>query len=82
MQNFRTLGQPLLGEKFVTRKRKKERKIIPLLRPNILLGLPGLCMIDPTLGPPSTPAVFLRLKICNRSLVFGQCSLFVELYYI
>ena len=42
MQNFRTLGQPLLGEKFVTRKRKKERKIIPLLIPNILLGPMGV----------------------------------------
>ena len=32
MQNFKTLGQPLLGEKYVTQKeeeRKKEEKIIP-----------------------------------------------------
>ena len=28
MQSFRTIGQPLLGEKFVTRK-KERRKIIP-----------------------------------------------------
>jgi hypothetical protein len=26
MQNYRTLGQPLLGEKYVTQKEKKERK--------------------------------------------------------
>ena len=30
MQNFLTLGQPLLGEKYVAQKRKKKRrKIIP-----------------------------------------------------
>ena len=32
MQSFRTLRQPLLGEKYVTRKerkKRKERKIIP-----------------------------------------------------
>ena len=28
MQNFTTLGQPLLGEKYVTQK-KKRRKVIP-----------------------------------------------------
>ena len=29
MQNFITLGQPLLGEKYVAQKEKKKRKIIP-----------------------------------------------------
>ena len=29
LQNFRNLEQPLLGKKYVTRKKRRERKIIP-----------------------------------------------------
>ena len=39
MQNFITLGQPLLGEKYVAQKRKEEQAGVELCQAQFKLGL-------------------------------------------
>ena len=47
MQNFKTLANPLPGEKYVAEKEKKRRKIIPNKVDTVSLQV-GLALLGPT----------------------------------
>ena len=71
MQNCITLGQPLLGEKYVAQKEKKRKKK-NTARAEGGSSLTGLRTLDPPLGPPSTLAEFsLLLSVPHTFLPEG-----------